>query len=93
MKTILEYIKDNPIAFVGACEERSRTTPNQTNHKNHVLLAGAIKRTDWETVTAIINNPEYWKPLEGVVLVADSHGLEHDDWLDAYVSYEAKNIS
>lgn len=92
MKTILQYIKENPDAFIGAAEERSRTTPSHTNMLYHQALMVYIHSKNWKMVEELITDSNYWKPLEGVVLVSDSYGLDHDDWLDAYDAYQARNI-
>ncbi|QQG34169.1 hypothetical protein ZPAH1_orf00407 [Aeromonas phage ZPAH1] len=93
MKTILDYIKSNPDAFVGACGERARTTPSELNRTNHQKLAIFIENGCWDKVEDLIHDSSYWKPLEGVILVADGHGLDRDDWLDAYDAYQAGKIS
>ena len=94
MKSVLQYIKENPDAFMGAAEARSHTTPSHTNMMNHQRLVGYIHSENWYEVEKLITDEFYYKPLMGVVMVADdSYGLDSDDWFGAYDAYKAGNIS
>ncbi|UYD59180.1 hypothetical protein HPMBJEAJ_00065 [Aeromonas phage avDM6] len=92
MKSVLQYIKENPDAFMGAAESRSHTSPSHTNMMNHKRLMVYIHSENWVEVEQLITDAFYYKPLEGVVLLAERYGLDSDDWLGAYDAYEAGNI-
>lgn len=67
MKTLLEAIKQYPEEFISTCKARANTTPSQTNRFNHLSLSLAIKLEDWDSVSEILLESGYRKPLEGVV--------------------------
>lgn len=94
MKTLLEYIKLHPEAFIATATRRSQTTPYQQNRANHLLLAKSISGEKWDNVTNIISMPEYQSPLDGVVVcLNDFSSLSHDvcvgiyeSWIEGYIS-------
>lgn len=92
MKSVLEIIKENPSYFIGSCLNRSRTTPSNTNRANHIALSDFIDTENWEEVKNLISSPEYNRPLEGVILVAESVGLPNKAWHEAYDAWEAGKI-
>lgn len=67
MLTVLEAIKQYPQYFQLSCLGRSRTTPSDVNRKNHIDLAAAIEVKAWDEVKNILDKPQYYKPLEGVI--------------------------
>jgi hypothetical protein len=71
MKTLLEAIKQHPEEFISTCKSRARTTPNQTNRFNHLSLSVAIRLADWDAAASLLLEPDYRKPLEGVVFCLD----------------------
>lgn len=67
MLTVLDAIKQYPQHFQLACLGRAGTTPSDVNRENHIDLAGGIEVKAWDVVKTILDNPEYRKPLEGVI--------------------------
>ncbi|ATI17803.1 hypothetical protein [Aeromonas phage AS-yj] len=90
---VIDYIKMYPNAYACACVERSHTTPNYVNYLNHCALATFINAGSWDKVEELINSSDYYKPLEGVVLVAaDYMDDDNDDRWKAYDAYQSGEI-
>ena len=93
MKTLLEYIKLYPEAFIATATARSLTTPSKQNHNNHLLLVESISSGKWVYVGNIITMPEYQSPLDGVIAcLNDYSNLPHDVCVGIYESWVEGNI-
>lgn len=94
MKTLLEYIKLYPEAFIATAIRRSETTPSQQNRTNHLLLVESISSGKWGCVENIITMPEYQSPLDGVVVCLNTYGnLPHDVCVGIYESWVEGSIA
>lgn len=67
MKTLLDGIKKYPEIFGFVFEMRSRTTPSAYNREKHSLLAEKVKAGEWEVVSVVIQEKQYFRGLLGVV--------------------------
>lgn len=65
---MIDICKKYPRAISLAARERATTSPNPTNVMNHLKLAGALDRADWDEAEHILHLAEYVLPLDGVIL-------------------------
>lgn len=79
MKTLLQYIQENPVHFINTCYARSKTTPSEENRKNHLNLMLCIERSMWGEVEAIINTKSYQRPLQGVLVCLKTYSNIDDE--------------
>ncbi len=57
MKTIFEYIKQYPEAFVDSALRRSQTSPSNLNVNNHKYFMQCIEQGQWDRIEVLINSP------------------------------------
>ncbi len=94
MKTIFEYIKQYPEAFMDSDLRRSHTSPSDINVSNHKLFIQCIEQEQWNDLELLINSSEYRSPLGGVVVCLNKFSdlpsevcVEiYDSWLEGEIS-------
>lgn len=67
MQSVFEAIKQFPTEFIITARARAKTSPSYSNIANHLKLADAIESENWDTVRAVITDPNYARAFEGVV--------------------------
>lgn len=94
MKTIFEYIKQYPEAFIDSALRRSHTSPSNINVSNHKRFMQCIEQEQWDDLELLINSTEYRTPLDGVVVCLDSFShLPTEVCVDIYESWLEGEIS
>ena len=93
MKTIFEYIKQYPEAFMDSALRRSHTSPSNINVSNHKRFIQCIEQEQWVSLEVLINSPEYRSPLDGVVVCLNKFSdipsevcvAIYDSWLEGEI--------